>query len=267
MRRSAAGGWGFDQIGNASPLGKSIIGGIHAVQYFRSKFSVIWLQLLELSWFNELHNNMCLSVHSHGTASISSLRYSHLDECARHRHQADIWISCIHASNAINPLGLSHECNEVLQHDACCEEGGRPQIGALHIATLCIEEECKRYRTIPDMNYDNCNIHYKTIYHSRVCVGKQWFINQLSDKACLKSWLWMQCKCNCMLWNCSTDLLEGLTWCSRGIAWCHTANRSGHPDVWGWCEEKVSNGLGTSMWGCLQKRVCSECLTFTPIST
>lgn len=29
-------GWGFSQIGNASPLGKSVIGGIHAVQYFRS---------------------------------------------------------------------------------------------------------------------------------------------------------------------------------------------------------------------------------------
>ncbi len=31
-------GLGFSQIGNASPLGKSIIGGIHAVQYSRCKY-------------------------------------------------------------------------------------------------------------------------------------------------------------------------------------------------------------------------------------
>jgi hypothetical protein len=29
-------GLGFANMGNASPLGKSIIGGVHAVQYFRS---------------------------------------------------------------------------------------------------------------------------------------------------------------------------------------------------------------------------------------
>ena len=32
-----AGGWGFSQMASASPLGKSIIGGIHAAQYFRSE--------------------------------------------------------------------------------------------------------------------------------------------------------------------------------------------------------------------------------------
>ncbi len=35
-----ADGWGFAQMGNASPLGKSVIGGIHAVQYFRSESCV-----------------------------------------------------------------------------------------------------------------------------------------------------------------------------------------------------------------------------------